>query len=276
MLPWSGALPWLFGKNGAEAHGVVGGIAPRQVLIVWTVFVLGFFSVSGSKLPSYILPMYPALALLLTLRLRDVPFATLRWHLLVPTLLWAVGLIVSTQAHRFASGNTPVEVLASLETALRHGAALFLAGAALAWWLLGRRKVTEAIVCVGLAHFLAATLVIGSHNSFGQLKSAAPFAQTLRSLDAATPVFSVQEYDQTLPFYLRRPVELVEYVDEFKFGQTHEPGHLLSLDEFAIRWGALPRAAAYMSRPAFAEMQKRGLSMRVVFQDARRVVAVKP
>ncbi|MDM0114055.1 glycosyltransferase family 39 protein [Variovorax sp. J22R133] len=276
MLPWTSALPWLFHRSGPEAPVAAGSITARQALIVWAGFVLVFFSMSGSKLPSYILPMFPPLALLLALRLRDVAPSTLRWHLLVPTLLWFVALVLSTQAHRFASGNTPVAVLGPLESALRSGAALFLAGAALAWWLLGRRRTTAAILSVAMTQFLACTLVMASHDSFGQLKSAAPFAKVLRPLLAAdTPVFSVRDYDQTLPFYLGRNVALVDYEDEFKFGQSQEADRWMSLEEFVTRWRALPQAAAYMGRPLFTELDGRGLPMRVLFQDARRVVVMK-
>ncbi|MBV5276303.1 glycosyltransferase family 39 protein, partial [bacterium] len=37
---------------------------PQRLLFVWCVVILVFFSVSSSKLPSYILPMAPALAML--------------------------------------------------------------------------------------------------------------------------------------------------------------------------------------------------------------------
>ena len=47
-------------------------------------------------------------------------------------------------------------------------------------------------------------------------------------------------------------------------------------DAFVARWNSLPRAAAYMSVFAWVELHQRGLPMRIVFQDPRRVVVVKP
>jgi 4-amino-4-deoxy-L-arabinose transferase-like glycosyltransferase len=276
LLPWTGGLPWLL--RGYKSSTGRAQVTARSLLIAWSAFVLVFFSASGSKLPSYILPMFPALALLLTLQLRDAGALVLRWHLLVPALAWAVLALASSQAARFASAPTPPEVLAPLAAAARAGALVFLAGAALACWCLGRRQVTAAVLSLALGHFAAATLLMQAHDTFGQLKSAAPVAAALRPLiDEQTPVFAVRSYDHTLPFYLGRNVVLVDYVDEFEFGQQREPQKWIpTLDAFVARWHSLPQAAAYMTRETWRELDQRGLPMRLVFEDARRLVVIKP
>ena len=73
-LPWTSALPWLV-RRGKTMVAASESRAAR-ILTAWCGFVLVFFSLSGSKLPAYILPMFPALVLLVTLRLRaaGVPF----------------------------------------------------------------------------------------------------------------------------------------------------------------------------------------------------------
>jgi len=117
-------------------------------------------------------------------------------------------------------------------------------------------------------------IVMAAHDPFGQLKSAAPFVSALQPVvDSGAPVFAVGAYDQTLPFYLRRDVTLVDYEDEFAMGQALEPDRWIpSLDEFVARWQSLPEAAAYLDFPSYGELRKRGLPMRVLYQDARRVV----
>lgn len=276
FLPWTSGLPWLMHSDKSSAGS--NDMMARRMLVAWCGFVLLFFSVSGSKLPSYILPMFPALALLLAQRLRDANVAALRWHLLLPTLFWVVVLIASTQLHRLLPGGTPTEVMGAFEVALRIAALLYLAGAAIAWCCLRRRRVTAALLGVAMGHLLATTVVMQSHDAYGQLKSAAPFAETLlRLIDQDTPVFAVRSYDQTLPYYLQRNVVLVDYVDEFAFGQTKEPGKsIASLDGFVVRWQSLPRAAAYMSHDTWRELGQSGLPMRVVFEDPRRLVVTKP
>src|SRR5690606_37999779 len=95
-------------------------------------------------------------------------------------------------------------------------------------------------------------------------------------LGADDPVFSVEMYDQTLPYYLRRDVTLVAWSGELAFGQSHDPQRWIpTLAQFDARWRALPRGAAMMPRALFQQMQQAGLPMRVVYEDPRRVVVVR-
>ena len=248
-----------------------------RILAAWCGFVLVFFSLSGSKLPAYILPMFPALVLLVTLQLRAAGVPALRWHLLVPLFFWALALFASTQLYRFASNETPQAALDALGSALRAGALLFLVGAAAAFWFLDRRRITAAVLSVAIGHFAATTVVMQGYDALGQVKSAAALSEVLLPLiGPMTPVFAVRCYDQTLPFYLRRNVTLVEYTDEFAFGQQHEPEKSpITLDEFIERWRSLPQGAAYMTRESWRELRERGVPMRVVFEDARHLVVMK-
>ena len=272
MLPWVSGLPWLVKRNTSAARGRA--ISATDVLVAYSAFVLLFFSASGSKLPSYILPMFPAMALLLGHRLVAVPAKTLRLHLWVPVLLWALALVASTQSARVVSNSAPPEVFAQMGSDLRTGALLFLGGAALAWWWLRRNRNTLAIMTLALAHVVGFAVALSAHEPFGRLKSATPYVGLLQPLiQSGAPVFSVGGYDQTLPFYLRQDVILVDYVDEFAMGQQKEPGRSIqSLDEFAQRWQSLPQAAAYMDIVTYVDMHRRGLPMRVLYQDQRRIV----
>lgn len=272
MFPWTSALPWLWPKRAASDPSPA--IAPQHLLIAYSAFVLLFFSASGSKLPSYILPMFPALALLIGLRLQQASPRALRRHLLFPVAVWAIVLVASTQSSRITSHSTSAEVFAQLGTGALWGAVTFLSFAAFAWWLLRRRGATLAIATLALGHVMGMTIVMAAHEPFGQLKSAAPFVSALQPvLNSGAPVFAVRAYDQTLPFYLRRDVTLVDYEDEFAMGQALEPNRsIASLDEFVARWQSLPEAAAYMDFPSYGELHERGLPMRIIYQDSRRVV----
>lgn len=279
-LPWTSGLAWLARRTGqsGDAQPDRAAAEVHSVLIAWAALVIVFFSASSSKLPSYILPMFPALALLLTLQLRQAQTRALRWHLMLPALVWLLAGLVSTQPSGFTSVDTPPHAVAALVSAVRAGALIFLAGAGLAWWCLRQHRITAAVVCVAFAHFAAVSLVVQAHDAYGQLKSADALAAKLVPLIAKdTPVFAVRSYDQTLPFYLQRNVVLVDYVDEFAFGQEHEPGKSLrSIDEFIARWQTLAQGAAYMTRDTWRELQRRDVSMRIVFEDPRRLVVIKP
>lgn len=277
MLPWTSALPWL-GRTGSPQAQARRRISNHDILLVWCAFVFLFFSASGSKLPSYILPMFPALALLVTARLDKASPAALRRHLIGMVVLWCLLCVLSTQFARFSATRSAMDLLAPLALAIRIGAAMFVAGALGAFWCLGRRRITAAVLCVAIGHFLAIGLVMQSHDHYGrQLNSAALLAPVIvREAGPDAPVFSVRSYDQTLPFYLRRNVTLVDYRDEFALGQSVEPERWVpTLDDFIARWQALPQAAAYMSRATRDELQQRGVPMRTVFEDRRRVVVTR-
>jgi 4-amino-4-deoxy-L-arabinose transferase-like glycosyltransferase len=270
FLPWTGALPWLLRVRRADFAG--------SLLLLWALFVLLFFSASSSKLPSYILPMFPALVLLLAQRTPQVSLAVLRWHLVLPALVWAAALAALPLLGRKVASDAPVAATQALLRGIGIGGALFVLAALAAWLLLRRGRPTAALAVVAGAHLCAALAVLESHDTYGQLKSSDAIVRRLApAMQGNAPVFSVRAYDQTLPFYLGRPVLLVDYRDEFEFGQDHEPGRWLpTLDAFVARWQAEPRAAAYMGPDTYAELQGRGLPMRVVFEDPRRLVVVKP
>jgi 4-amino-4-deoxy-L-arabinose transferase-like glycosyltransferase len=66
-----GLLPWVFFASQALRQSLVGGWKQRKehaegwYLVIWVVFLVAFFSKSQSKLVPYILPVFPACALLL-------------------------------------------------------------------------------------------------------------------------------------------------------------------------------------------------------------------
>lgn len=270
LMPWTSALPWLLRVDRTDFA--------TSLLMVWAAFIFLFFSVSSSKLPSYILPMFPALVLLVARSIDGVSVPALRRHLWAPTILWAVALLCVPFASSFVSANTPQPAVTALAAGMCIAATIFLGSMPVALWLLGKGRLTPALGVVAGAHLVAILVLLVSHNTYGQLKSSDPLIRVLRpQIDATTPVFAVRRYDQTLPFYLGRSVILADYVDEFEFGERHEPQRWVStLDQFVIRWNAERHAAAYMDHATLNELRERGLEMRVVFDDPRRLVVVKP
>jgi 4-amino-4-deoxy-L-arabinose transferase-like glycosyltransferase len=266
FMPWTGALPALLRQRRDDFAG--------SLLLVWAVFVLVFFSLSSSKLPSYILPMFPALVLLMARRVPLAGAEGLKRQLWLPVVLWGAALLALPWLAARTPDDTPPAAVHALMTGIAVGALVFLGAALGARQLLAQGRLSLALGVVAAAHLVATLTVLGSHERYGQLKSSVTLAPLI---GADMPVFAVQEYDQTLPFYLRRPVVLVDYRDEFEFGQNHEPQRWIpTLDAFVQRWQAEPRAAAYMNQATYDDLRQRGLSMRTVFQDPRRVLVVKP
>ena len=59
---FAGFLPWMIALPAAIAHAWrrEAGAAFQPLLLLWSAFILAFFSASSSKLPAYILPAFPA------------------------------------------------------------------------------------------------------------------------------------------------------------------------------------------------------------------------
>ena len=77
LLPWTGIFLWRLRHGWRDATVERNGFAWQRFCLVYAGFVLVFFSLSGSKLPSYILPMFPALALVLGWQLQQTGTRTL-------------------------------------------------------------------------------------------------------------------------------------------------------------------------------------------------------
>jgi 4-amino-4-deoxy-L-arabinose transferase-like glycosyltransferase len=65
FLPWTGILVWTAVAGGVRYAKSRMLSPPTAFLLCWSLFVILFFTLSKSKLPGYILPAVPALALLL-------------------------------------------------------------------------------------------------------------------------------------------------------------------------------------------------------------------
>ncbi|WP_166642096.1 ArnT family glycosyltransferase [Paludibacterium purpuratum] len=274
FMPWVTLLPPIL-SQGLRREGR-GQMQPDRLLLVWAVFVFLFFSKSGSKLPSYILPMFPALALLAGHLLSRQRPAWLLKHLLVPVLFWLSLLVATFFVQRWVSPDTPLAVLRPLAHYTALGALTFLLGAACAWRFLALERLTAAVIALSLASLASLTLIQVGYNPYAQLKSSKEIVAMLKPTPD-TEVFSVRYYDQTLPFYLHRDVVLVDYVDEFELGEKTEPTRWIpTLDGFAVRWRAAHRALAMMAGDTYQQLKAQGLPMQIVYQDPRRMVVAKP
>ncbi len=117
------------------------------------------------------------------------------------------------------------------------------------------------------------TILIAANRAQG-LFSARDIAATLRGVAAGDePVFSVQSYEQSLPFYLRRAVVLVNYRDEFDLGLKQDPERgIATLDEFSGRWESLTEGYAVMPPLTRDRLIALRLPMREIARFPGRVI----
>jgi len=278
-----GMLPWL----GSLLQGIAAGFRreagrrfqPQRFLLVWTLLVFVFFSVSSSKLASYILPIFPALAALIGLHLTSYgPSRRIEWHALPAIVVGGVCLFLVPYVTRFANEQVPAALYAAYQPWLFGGAAALLLGGITAFWLGRQGRSVAAVFALAFGGFAFGQGFLLGHDSLGSVNSAHDVAAAIGSqVDPNVPFFSVNTYDQSLQFYLKRTTTMVAYRDELGFGINQEPQKFIpDIAGFERAWNAAPAAWALMSPGTWKEMSDKGLAMTEVVRDTRRVIVRKP
>ncbi|MDB5797453.1 MAG: arnT [Paucimonas sp.] len=276
-----GILPWLGVLFQGLLHGLrertPGRFQPNRLLATWALLIFVFFSVSGSKLPSYIIPIFPALALLIAAWLRRVGPAGLKLPAALVFLLCAIGCFFVPRVAGMGGEGFEKPLYAGYTWWVGATALIGLLGS-LAAFLLARRGNEHALLTLAATGFIAGQVAMLGHEPLGRYAAGVQHLPALQAeLAPDTPLYSVGRYEQALPFYLRRTLVLVEHADEMAFGLGQEPQRWIpSRAEFARRWRAAADAnskqVAIMSPSVYQAMQQQGLPMRVIGQDPRRVI----
>ncbi len=255
-----GFLPWSFFIFLAARHLWKQKFTETHLfLVLWTILPFAFFSASNAKLPHYILPIYPAMAILtgraLAHCIRDS--ATKRWSLLwIPQIFLVVFLgylLIGAAWPRLLPGEIRAVATQSFSLILLLGAmisvifGIFLIGGLRNLWTGPGAAFTSTAAILAL--FIILT---------GQIMSAASADRAARSLaQAISPLLGQEDrlvfYDlsiEGLPFYLRlnRPIWIVQsprkreimgsvYVAEKRPAPVPGYGRVLfSYEEFAAEW----------------------------------------
>lgn len=254
---------------------------PQRFLLVWCIVVFGFFSVSSSKLVPYILPIFPALAALIGAWWVQAEARTLQWQ----AAFWIpVGLAIAAAAPfmvRFGDAQMPVAMFeAWVPWMIAAGLATAL-GATLAVWLArrqGRQWRLASALALGVGGHVACQVGFLGMDAIAPATSTWHITQKIKpELTPDMTFYSVGMYDQTIPFYLKRTVQMVEHTDELKHGIAWEPEKFIpTFDQFVVAWNAGPKAMAMMPPDVHQRLLTRGLPMREIARDTRRVFVTKP
>jgi len=277
MLPWLAALPAAL-RQAFEVEPQRR-FQPQRFLLLWCLVVFGFFSVSGSKLASYILPLFPALAVLLGLFLSKRSNGGLfRWQAIPIAALALVCLFAAPQVVELSSPEVPLPLYADYVPWLQSASLLLLCGAVISAACAWCAKPTASMLSLAFGGMLCSQLILLGHDSLAPANSAYQTVERIRDqVKPEDPFFSVNTYDQTLPFYLKRTVTMVIYMDELAFGIAQEPDKFIAdRAGFEQAWQAAPRAWALMEPPTYRQFVKSGLPMQLVAQDSRRMIVSKP
>jgi 4-amino-4-deoxy-L-arabinose transferase-like glycosyltransferase len=275
-----GSLPW----SVSAARVLISSWRPRRVrgefdvtvfLWIWMVFVCVFFSLSDSKLIPYILPAMPALALLMA----TLPEAARRLDLKCAALLTLLAALMLAIACGFGPRLLPQTVrngfFLQLTGPLAQTAALLGVSAALTLVQRGR-DLTRAGIFLAFGWCLAGMLLMRSAAAVAPVYSGITLARALGAVPRDEPIYSVGTYDQTLPFYSQRTVQLVAYRGELDFGLRHDPSaEIQDVAQFLSQWQGVAAGYAVMEIPMFEDLKGRGVPMREIARDVHRVLVAR-
>jgi 4-amino-4-deoxy-L-arabinose transferase-like glycosyltransferase len=250
----------------------------RRFAVIWTLFVTIFFSLSSSKLPAYVLPVFPVFALVVGDWVTRTRAATLWKYVLPIVLLLAIAAPFIWGMPERAKSAWTRELYTSARPWIVTGIAVLTVGMAIAAWQLRKGAKWFALSVLVCASVIFVDCFEDGYEALSPRQSGQIVVQHMQPLlKPDMRIYSVKYYDQTIPFYLNRTVTLVGYSDEFSQGLTQEPQHALpTLDAFASDWARPGSAIAIIQPDAQSALAARGMAMRVIYQDERRILVAKP
>lgn len=281
FLPWVAQIPGAIKQAWDERNRQ---FSSGWLLVCWFTVIFGFFSISQSKLPGYIIPIFPALALLVGNRLdRNLGFnnsLAIPWPLqtLFFAILGGIGFFFLGEVSKEAR---PDEIEAFAEYTYWVIAALIaLVTFSLLAFFQRKRNGLASISSFASGFFLCALIAGTGHETLGRAVSGIDLVTQVKAgggIPQDVNIYSVRTLDHTVPFYLGRTMIMVEFADELAFGIKQEPHLWLpTLDAFIERWREDQAAYALMAPEQFVELQKMNVPMQEVARDSRRVIVKHP
>lgn len=257
----------------------------QGLLLIWSLFILFFFSISSSKLPGYILPIFPAFAMLAAPLLAQTSARALRAHsaavlfisaLFAAIIYWVYPQEIRKDIYYQALYAEYAQILVGCLVLQVIGSGLAIrwaqAPARLAQWGQWLGILTLAITGFVVAH----GMLLG-HQVLAPSSSAKVMASSVADyIEADTPLYCVDTFEHGLLFYTQRTCTLVMTKDEMYHGIAHEPQkHIPDLATFLQRWQGERKAIALVQPSRLAELEKSGIAFKVAFKDQRRILIIK-
>ena len=276
LVPWTLALPGALAS--AARRRPLARFNPQRFLLAYCVFVFVFFSVSDSKLFGYILPIFPALAMLLGDWLPRVNSRALA-ALCVTAALGGAGLAALTPlATEKLSGNLPPELVAGFARWMVVAAVAIVAAGVVATVSALRVRKNAAIAWLALGGLAFTQLLLTGYQSLAPVYSSRQLVERIRpALEAAKHVYFVELFDHSFLFYSKRTAIMVGDKDELDTSLTWENiNYLPTLEAFSRAWRKDGPAVALMSPYEYDKLKRAGFPMRFLARDPRRVAVATP
>lgn len=278
-----GSIPWIWsGLRAIVMPGFVNRESnrstfdPVRFLWVYIIGILLFFTMGKSALPPYILPLFPALALLVGRQLAERPL--LRGDLIGFALIFLVAIYIVYAATNRAETNVLDESLIAYRYWIVAATVVLLLGL-----LLGVRfkdHTHKAIIALAFSGLLMIQLVGWGFQTQTSHRSGHELAKAIQAtVGKDVPIYNIGSFVHSLPFYLEKEVIIVQFKGELEMGIHQEPEKWIgSWKEFARQWQDAKQAVAVFGKGTYTgqyrvNMEK--LPMKIIYQDKLKTAMVR-
>ncbi|MBW1971566.1 MAG: glycosyltransferase family 39 protein [Deltaproteobacteria bacterium] len=270
FLPWTFFLPssliLLFSSKKRETKYISEG---NLFLLLWITLILGFFSLSHSKLAPYILPIFPPIAIIVgsffkqyIKNEKEYIFIHFSWSLY---LLIILGIIIAVTPIAIIIFYPTFEYASILMKPIFYILGLtFLTMAILAFLFhkKNQRVATVTTLVLGVALFLGISTNF-IPKEIDNEKSTKSLAKIMSSFLAKDDIVAMyRSFDPSLGFYLKRRIALVNKVGELRFGRKHgnlnDENWFYKADNFKKLWNSQKRVYCVMPKKKYQKFRKEG------------------
>jgi hypothetical protein len=233
MFPWSVFIPRAIINTWKNKE--------LRLMLTWVFVILVFFSISGSKLPPYILPLFPPMAIILSHLFCDKWQSQIKRQIETPIymLIFLLLGVVALSAYipplsvyiRGISGDASLSITKDLSA---FSLWISLSSFAMVFFLFFKRFATHVCTAVLCSSFSLAVMlgILFNLNAIDKLKTAKDLAMMIDIRKAqADYIVNYSSYDQTIPFYIKKGVTVASYAGELEMGSKYEDAKSIFIGE---------------------------------------------
>ena len=254
-------------------------INPIRFLVLWGITITVFYSASQSKLPGYILPAYPALALLLGCYAQRENIKLSRQTLLGIAAAGIVTMAAAPFVTRIPKFANEADLIAPFVAWVVVGGGILVSAAVLSIATMARYPQV-ALTSLGIGVLLSFQVLVTGTESIEDQFSAETLVENaldkIGNFESNVPFYSVAMYDQTMPLHLGRTLTIVSFRGELEMGIAQEPAKAVpNVKEFRRLWYGHRQAYAIMRRENFEEERAAGTPVHILATNRKNIIVAR-
>jgi len=278
ILPWLSLL-WQGMRRAIRLPRQTNRFSPAVLLLTWSISIFVFFSLSDAKRVADLLPLTPAVALVVGAYLPSRDPRRIRRHLAGYAVLLITLALSVVYLSNFGSVTTPNALYRRYQMWLWLALGVGLLGFAVAG-ALARRLGARAWLVYVAAWYATLAIAVNAHELLGRPIAGTPLAARVRSTLAQTPdgaadwpFYALGGRDETIAFALRRTMIGIDMPDNTVRGASPESDAArTALAQWAQHWRDGGPALAIMTPAQYDALRADNVPMTVIANDPRRVV----